>query len=121
MLSQLQQIKDRRRKFNEAIRALTYAPLMRGSIVDVQRRCGRSNCACAKDPNARHRSKYLSVNIDGRTKTIHLRPEDVDQVQQAIDAYNQLWEAVNGLTACEIADLKRRARERQRSLRQVKE
>jgi len=88
---------------------------MRGSVVEVQRRCGRSNCACAKDPKARHRSKYLSVNLDGRTRTLHLRSEDEGLVRRAIEAYAQLWEAVNGLTACELADLKRGARERRRN------
>ena len=115
MSSQRREIQVRRRRFREKLRALSFAPLMRGSIVEVQRRCGRPNCACAKDPGARHRSKVLSVNMDGRTRTLHLRPEDEDGIRRAIDAYTQLWEVVNGLTACELADLKRVARERQRT------
>jgi len=39
------------------------------------RKCGRAGCACASDPAARP-GKYLSVHLDGRTQTLHLRPED---------------------------------------------
>ncbi|MBI5526727.1 MAG: hypothetical protein HY897_10380 [Deltaproteobacteria bacterium] len=115
MKSQRQEILSRRRSLHEKLRALSYAPLMRGSIVEVTRRCGRLNCACARDPGARHRSKMLSVNLDGRTRTLHLRPEDEEAVRRATEAYAQLWEVVNGLTACELADLKRLARERKRT------
>lgn len=115
MSSQRQDLQRRRRKLREQLRALTFGPLMRGSIVEVRRRCGRPNCACAKDPKARHGGKYLSVNLEGRTQTVHLRPEDEDGVRRAIDAYDQLWQAVSDLTACEIADLRRAARERRRA------
>jgi len=115
MKSQRHVLLSRRRSLHEKLRALSYVPLMRGSIVEVQRRCGRPNCACARDPDARHRSKLLSVNLDGRTRTLHLRPEDEEAVRRATDAYTQLWDVVNGLTACELADLKRLARERKRT------
>lgn len=45
---------------------------------------------------------------------IHLRPEDEDRVRRAIAAYSRLWEIINGLTGCEVADLRREARERVR-------
>ena len=115
MSSHRQDILSRRRKLHEQLRELSLIPLMRGSIVEVQRSCGRPNCACAKDPKARHRSKYLSVNLDGCTRTLHLRPEDESRVRQAIEAYDRLWAVINGLTACELAELKRLARERRRA------
>lgn len=106
-----------RRQLREQLRALSFGPLMRGSIVQRLRRCGRPNCACARDPDARHGGKFLAVHLEGRTQAIHLRPEDEARVRQAIAAYGRLWEVINRLTSCELNDLRREVRERRRSRR----
>ena len=90
---------------------------MRGSLVERVRRCGRPNCACADDPRRRHGGKFLTVQLEGRTQALHVRPEDEAAVRAAIGAYNQLWQLINELTACELADLRREARERRRARR----
>jgi hypothetical protein len=106
-----------RRGLHEQLRALSFEPLMRGTITDRLRRCGRPNCACAKEPGARHGGQYLAVHLDGRAQGVYLRPEDHERVRRAIAAYQRLWEIINGLTACELSDLRREARERRRSRR----
>ena len=114
MLSERQDIQRRRRTLHEQLRALSLAPLMRGSIYERRRRCGRKECACATDPAAMHPSNFLSVSLDGRTQGFHLRPEDEAEVRAAIAGYEELWKIVNALTACEVAELRRRVRERRR-------
>lgn len=104
--------KRRRRQLREQIRALTFVPLMRGSIVERRRQCGRPNCACAKDSKARHPGKFLAVTLQGRTQVMHLRRQDEEPVRQAILAYGKMWEAIEGLTVCELAQLRHAARER---------
>jgi hypothetical protein len=104
-----------RRELHEQLRALSFAPLMRGTLYERLRKCGRKACACARDPEARHKSHFLSVFLDGRSRGFHVRPVDVERVRAATAAYERLWEIINGLTACEVADLRREARERQRS------
>ena len=42
-------------------------------------------------------------------------PEDEPKVRLAIGAYAKLWEIINALTECELSDLRREVRERQRS------
>lgn len=117
MRSDREETQRRRKQLHEQMRALTYEPLMRGTVVERLRRCGRSNCACAKDLAARHGGKFLTVHLDGRTQALHVRPEDEAQVRKAIAAYARLWEIINGLTACELSDLRREARERRRARR----
>jgi hypothetical protein len=90
---------------------------MRGSIVERFRRCGRPNCACARDPDARHGGKVLTVHLEGRTHAIPLRPADEARVRQAITAYGRVWGIINGLTACALRDLRRAVRERRRARR----
>ena len=90
---------------------------MRGSIVERWRTCGKPNCGCATDRGARHRGKVLTVFLDGRTRSLALRDADEDRVRAAIDAYELAWRIIGALTACELADLRRQARERRRSSR----
>jgi hypothetical protein len=117
MTSDRDEIQRRRRHLHEQLRTLSGELLMRGSIVERLRRCGRPNCACARDPGARHGGKVLTVHLEGRTHAIHLRPEDEARVRQAITAYGRVWEIINGLTACAMRDLRREVRERRRARR----
>lgn len=117
MSSKRQETQRRRRQLHDALRALAFEPLMRGTVIERVRRCGRSDCACANDPEARHAGKYVSVTLEGRTVAIHLRPEDEERVRHAIDAYHRLWTIINELTSCEMADLRRESRERSRGRR----
>lgn len=87
---------------------------MRGSIVERTRRCGKSNCACATDPRARHGGLYLSVHLDGATTAVPLRADDVSRVRDALDRYQQLWRTLTELTECEVAELRRASRARRR-------
>ena len=87
---------------------------MRGSIVERLRRCGKKNCACATDPDARHGGLYLSVHLDGATTAVPLREADVARVRDAVERYQRLWATLTELTACEIAEMRRAAGERRR-------
>jgi hypothetical protein len=117
MTSDREQTQRRRRLLREQLRALSGGPLMRGSLVERLRRCGRANCACAHDPLRRHGGKFLTVQLAGRTHALHVRPEDEARVRVAIGAYTRLWTVLNELTACELSDLRREARERRRARR----
>ena len=115
MSSDRASVRRRRRELHEQLRALSFAPLMRGNLYERLRKCGRKGCACAQNPKARHRSHFLSLLLDGRRIGLHIRPDDVERVRTAVANYERAWEIINGLTACEVADLRREARERVRA------
>ena len=117
MSSDRAETQRRRGRLREQLRALSFEPLMRGSLVERLRRCGRANCACAHDPRRRHGGKFLTVELHGRRHALHVRAEDEPRVQAAIGAYRRLWNLINEITACELADLRRQARERRRARR----
>src|ERR671924_211618 len=98
MASDREQTQRRRRHLREQLRALSIEPLMRGSLVERLRHCGRGNCACAHDPRRRHGGKFLTVQLGGRTQALHVRPEDEAKVRAAIEAYGRLWNLINELT-----------------------
>jgi hypothetical protein len=120
MSTERQQTQRRRDEARQQLHALSLRPLMRGSLVERRRRCGRPNCVCARDPDRLHAGKFLTVQLQGRTHALHVRPQDEDRVGAAIDAYHRLWELINELTACELSDLRREARERRRGRRRRK-
>jgi hypothetical protein len=74
------------------------ASLMRGSLVERVRRCGHPNCACAHDLSGRH-GKSLTVELGGRTHSLHVRPEVESRVQAALAASAKLCDLANELTA----------------------
>ena len=117
MSTDRQQTDRRRDELRQQLRARSLQPLMRGSLVERRRRCGRPNCACARDPDRLHGGKFLTVQLQGRTHALHVRAEDEARVREAIGAYTRLWDLINELTVCELSDLRREARERRRGQR----
>jgi hypothetical protein len=59
--------------------------LLRGSLITLRRRCGKPNCRCASGQP--HESPALSFSHNGRTKTVTLREDDLDQVAAALERY----------------------------------
>ena len=117
MKSERQRLLARGQQLRQRMRSLSHGPLMRGSLVERLRRCGRRNCVCARDPDARHGGKFLTVQLDGRTEALHVRSQDEAHVRDALAAYARLWEVINDLTRCELAELRRQVRERRRERR----
>ncbi|MGH2696313.1 MAG: DUF6788 family protein [Actinomycetota bacterium] len=59
--------------------------LVRGSLITLRRRCGKPNCHCAE--GAPHETPALSYSVEGRTRTLTLRPEEMAVVQAALERY----------------------------------
>lgn len=59
--------------------------LVRGSLITLRRRCGKPTCRCAQ--GAPHETPALSYSVEGRTRTLTLRPEDLPVVQAALERY----------------------------------
>ena len=88
---------------------------MRGSVVERRTKCGKAACRCARDEAAKHSATALTVTIEGKRETVPLRQEDVERVKGLVASYDLVWRLINELTKCELADLRREARERRRS------
>lgn len=63
-------------------------PVVRGSLYELKRKCGRKNCACAD--GSPHISPALSVTVDGR-KRIRLVPKsEVRETKSKTERYRAL-------------------------------
>ena len=75
--------------------------LMRGSVYERPRKCGRASCACAQG-RPKHTTRQLTVTLRGQTHTRYVRREEVVQVQALLAAYEELWRLVDELTAVNL-------------------
>ena len=51
-----------------------------GSLAQIARKCGRENCRCADDPSARHTAHLLTSKVRGKTKSVYVPVELVEEV-----------------------------------------
>ena len=80
----------------------TLPNLMRGSVYNRLRKCGRAGCTCAQG-GPKHASRQLTVTLRGATHTRYVRLEEVPHVQALLATYAQLWAIVDELTAVNLA------------------
>ena len=81
----------------EARRAELYAQLAevgdfrRGSLNAVYRKCGKPNCACAAPGHPGHGPQWnLTRKVNGRTRTVHLKPgPELDKARREIAEYQR--------------------------------
>ena len=74
--------------------------LARGSLITLKRKCGKLNCHCADGEP--HETPALSCSLDGSTKMLTLRKEDIPGVKAALRAYHRAakqleQEAIKGI------------------------
>ncbi len=61
------------------------APMLRGTLFTLRRKCGKPTCRCASGEP--HESPALAYPDRGRTRTLTLRDDDIEDVRQALAAY----------------------------------
>ena len=98
----------------EKLQLAARAEMLRGSVVSYRRKCGKPSCVCAEDVRRRHPSLFLTVRLDGRTRTLHVRKADEAKVRKLVANYVELKGAVEEVTRYEVSKLSRQASDRRR-------
>lgn len=63
------------------------APLLRGSLIVLRRRCGKPSCHCAKGKP--HETPALSYSLKGATRILTLREEDIREARASLARYQE--------------------------------
>lgn len=71
--------------------------LMRGTVNQRQRRCGRVTCPCAQG-GPKHSGLQLTVTLDGISHARYVRQGELGQIQALLKAYQDVWAIINELT-----------------------
>lgn len=89
--------------------------VLRGTVAPYYTTCGKKGCRCQADPPVLHGPYYQwTSKIDGKTKTIRLRKDDVDLFKQLVANGRRLdqlvaeWIQVSMEAAQEIREKSRR-------------
>lgn len=74
-----------------------------GTVATVYRKCGKSYCACASDPDARHGPYHTwTRKVHGKTVTRNLSEAQAERCRRYIAAYReleQILEEMKSMTA----------------------
>ncbi len=81
--------------------------MLRGVLFTLSRRCGRSNCHCARGEP--HQSPALAYPEQGRTKTLTLTEADVPEIRRALARYQAAKAKLDAAAAAGVATLRARA------------
>lgn len=83
--------------------------LIRGSLVEMRRQCGKAACACAADPGRRHRSLYLGLSLRGQRRMLYIPPVWEERVRQWTGRYGEVREVLAQISRESVQRLERRA------------
>jgi hypothetical protein len=91
------------------------APLVRGSLITLRRKCGTPTCSCAK--GRPHETPALSYSIGGSTKMLTLRAQDVRDVRAALKRYQIAVQALERDALVGINEFRQKIRLQKTALR----
>lgn len=73
----------RRRAAEEML--LSHKELLKGTVVEVARTCGKAGCKCTR--GQKHPCYQISASIQGKTRTRHLPQKFLDRVKRLTENY----------------------------------
>jgi len=70
--------------------------VIRGSVFEFKRYCGKPSCSCAKNKKP-HRSMFLSFSYQGKTRLLPIKKEQIPEIKKRIKDYKELKTAIDEL------------------------
>ncbi len=86
--------------------------MLRGVLFTLRRRCGKPSCHCVSE--AGHESPALAYPEGGKTKTVTLSAEELDDVRSALERYNAARAVLDARADAGVAALRARMARRRR-------
>ena len=83
--------------------------MVRGSLIELRRRCGKPRCRCSEGEP--HTSPALSYSRNGKTHILTLPAEEVPRVKAALKRYHQALSRLEKQAMDGIEELKQRIRQ----------
>lgn len=77
--------------------------VIRGSVIFLNRLCGKSNCRCLK--GHKHRSLYLSRSRKGKTSMMYIPHKYEDKIVDAAGRYRRIQNLLNELSEAYLKKL----------------
>ena len=72
--------------------------MVRGSIVETRKKCGRPDCECAR--GRLHPHRYLSTGGKGRNRIVYVSDAEKAAFSRGVAAYDRAWKLI-----CRISEI----------------
>ncbi len=94
-----------RRQLDARVRQLqARGPVLAASLVKIARRCGQPGCHCAT--GALHVGHYVTQSVAGKTHTVYIPVDLVDEVRGWIAEYRRLRQLIRESSQLALAQIR---------------
>jgi len=87
-------------------------PALAASLVSIHRRCGQPGCHCAKGQG--HPASYLTCKVQGKTKTVYVPQDLLEDVQSWIQEHKRLKTLLQEISQLTLARVQTHVRSQRR-------
>jgi hypothetical protein len=91
-------------------RLLKEPGLLRGNLVEMNRRCGKKSCRCADQPEGRHRSLYLGLSLNGKHRMVYIPGEWEGRVREWVTRRSEIRDLLEQISHGFLDRLEKRKR-----------
>ena len=102
--------KDHRAQYSRLRLLLKEPGLIRGNLVEMRRACGKKSCRCRTEPEARHRSLYLGLSLNGKHRTVYIPAEWETRVREWVARYSEVRQLLEQISLGFLERLEKRER-----------
>ena len=88
-------------------------PVLAASLALVHKRCGQPSCRCHHD-GPRHTAHHLTLKAAGKTRTVYVPQDLLQEVQQWVGEYQRLKGLMAEVSQLTLALVHNHVRDRQR-------
>jgi hypothetical protein len=99
---------DERRLYSKLRQLLIEPGLLRGSLVEIRRSCGKASCHCQRGGESRHPALYLGLSLEGKQKMVYVPADWQPTVREWVARYGELRSVLEQLAACFLKRLQER-------------
>lgn len=87
-------------------------PVLGASLVLIAKRCGREGCRC--ETGEKHTGNYITFRLAGKTKTVYVPLDLVDEVRSWIKEHKRLKQLTHEISDLTVALIRGHAAEARR-------
>ena len=95
------------RKVKVLERIISLDQVIKGSVIEMKRYCGKKNCRCYRT-KAPHKSLFISFRYEGKTRMIPVEKDQVAKIKRRIKDYKELKAAIDELARINAESIRRK-------------
>jgi hypothetical protein len=80
-------------------------PFVAASLCEVERKCGKANCKCARGEP--HRAHVLTYKVKGKTKSVYVPKDRVEEVREWVNEHKRIRTLIREVSNASLEVLKR--------------